>query len=141
MDKKDLYISPKKIKSFIDSQMNKMLRDKDFTASQLPYIMTIGETEGISMKQLSMVVGVDKGLTTRVIHTLIKNGLVVNNSESSRIYRLFLTDEGKEAYNISRGTIEKTVSKLFECLDEDDKKHLRTISDKINKRLDELYEY
>jgi DNA-binding MarR family transcriptional regulator len=141
MDNKDWYSSPKKTKSFIDSRMNKMLKDKCFTASQIPYIMAIGETEGISLKQLSIVVGGDKGLTTRVTHTLIKNGLAVNNSESSKTYRLFLTDKGKEAYIISKETVEKTVGTLFECLDEDDIKHLRKISDKINKRLEELYEY
>lgn len=141
MENCDLFISPKKMRSFMDSHINKLLRDKDFTAAQLPFIMTIGTNEGISMKDLSTKVGADKGLTTRVIQTLIMNGFVENRSGSSRTYQLYLTSKGREAFDYSWAAMDRLMGQLLECLSEEDKAHFRVISAKLNKRLDELYEY
>jgi DNA-binding MarR family transcriptional regulator len=141
MENCDLFISPKKMRSFMDSRINKMLKDKDYTASQLPFIMEIGRNEGVSMKDLSTAIGADKGLTTRVIQTLIANGFVENRSESIRTYRLYLTEKGMEAYSYSKATMDKLLDQLLECLTEEDKDRFRAISLKINKRLDELYQY
>lgn len=125
----------------MDSRINKVLKGKDFTASQLPFIMEIGKNEGISMKDLSAAIGADKGLTTRVMQTLMANGFVENRSESARTYRLYLTDKGREAFEYSKAAMCKLMEQILECLTEDDMEHLRTISTKVNKRLDELYEY
>jgi DNA-binding MarR family transcriptional regulator len=141
MENCDLFISPKKMRSFMDSRINKMLKDKDYTASQLPFIMEIGKNGGVSMKDLSTTIGADKGLTTRVIQTLIANGFVENRSESTRTYKLYLTEKGMEAYSYSKATMDKLLGQLLECLTEEDREHFRVISQKINKRLDELYEY
>jgi DNA-binding MarR family transcriptional regulator len=141
MKSRDLYVSPKKMKSYINSKINKMLKDQDFTASQIPYILEIGDNEGTSMKQLSMSLGADKGLTTRVIKALIKNGFVANNIRSGPTYSLCLTDKGREAYNLSTTIIDNALNDLLECLSDDDMEHFKAISAKINKRLDELYEY
>jgi DNA-binding MarR family transcriptional regulator len=110
----DQMISPKKMKSILDSQMNKVLKEVGFTASQVPFILEIGVNEGISMKELSIFLGADKGLTAKVVHSLIKNGLVENRSESSRKYRLFFTRKGKEAYVLSKTTLDNILSKVFE---------------------------
>ncbi|MDW5563905.1 MAG: winged helix-turn-helix transcriptional regulator [Methanomassiliicoccus sp.] len=136
-----MFVSPKKMRSFMDSYMNKLLKDKEFTASQLPFIMEVGDNEGISMKDLCTSLGADKGLTTRVIRNLIENGFVENRSESSRTYKLFLTKKGEEAFDYSKSAMEDLMSRMLECLDEEDKVHLRSISAKLNKRLDELYKY
>jgi DNA-binding MarR family transcriptional regulator len=129
------------MRSFMDSNINKMLKGSDFTASQLPFIMEIGNNEGISMKDLSTAIGADKGFTTRVIQALIGNGLVENRSESVRTYKLYLTAKGREAFDFSCAAMEDLLGKLLECLDEREMEQLRGISVKINKRLDDLYEY
>ncbi len=141
MDKSDLFISPKKMRSFMDSRMNRILKDKDLTASQIPFIMEIGKNEGLSMKELCTSLGADKGLTTRVVQTLIANGLVDNRSESSRTYRLYLTVKGRDAFCDSKEAMEIILDQVLECLDEEDLEHFRKITEKINKRLDELYTY
>ncbi len=141
MDKCDLFISPKKMRSFMDSRINKMLKGKDFTASHIPYILEIGKNEGVSMKDLCTSIGADKGLTTRVIQALIANGMVENRSGSSRTYRLYLTEKGMEAFRLSRNALEDIMGQILECLDEEDIEHFRAINAKIKKRLDELYEY
>lgn len=141
MRDRDLFISPKKMRSFMDAHVNKILKDKDFKASQIPFIMEIGNNEGISMKDLCTLTGADKGLTTRVVKTLIENGFVENKSERNRTYELNLTNKGREAYLFSEAAMEKILGQLLECLDDKDKEDLRRVSAKLDKRLDELYRY
>jgi DNA-binding MarR family transcriptional regulator len=103
--------------------------------------MTIGDNDGISMREVCSILGADKGLTTRVIRNLIEKGLVANRNESGRIYQLYLTESGKEAYQFSTETKDKCLEQLLEGLDEKDIEDLRRISKKIERRIDELYEY
>ncbi len=141
MEKSDLFISPKKMRSYMDSRLNRVLKDKDLTASQIPFIMEIGKSEGLSMKELCTSLGADKGLTTRVVQVLIANGFVENRSESSRSYKLYLTEKGWGAFNFSKEAMEVILDELLECLEEEDLEHLRRLVQKINRRLDELYTY
>lgn len=129
------------MKSYCCSQMNKMLKGKDFSPSQVVFILTIGENESISMKDVCSIIGADKGLTTRVIRNLIEKGLVVNRSESNRTYKLYLTEAGREAYDLSTNVMDKAMEQLFEGLDEKDMEDMRRISEKIERRIDDLYEY
>jgi DNA-binding MarR family transcriptional regulator len=141
MTKKNLFVSPQKMKSYWRSQMNRMLKGKDFLSSQVPFILTIGDNEGISMKDVCSTIGADKGLTTRVIRTLIEKELVVNRSESIRTYKLYLTEKGREAYDLSMNARDKALELLIEGLDEKDMADMRRISEKIERRIDDLYEY
>ena len=141
MRNKDLFVSPQKMKSYWGSQMNKMLKGEAFSSSQVPFILTIGNSEGISMKEICATLGADKGFTTRVIRTLIEKGLVVNRSESSRTYKLSLTESGREAYHLSTKVVDKTMEQLLEGLDEKDIEDMRRIAKKIERRIDDLYEY
>ena len=111
MSNRDLFISPKKMISFMDAQVNKVLKDKDLKASQIPFIMEIGNKEGVSMKDLCTLTGADKGMTTRVVKALIDNGLVENRSESVRTYELYLTEKGREAYRFSEEALEEIIGR------------------------------
>lgn len=141
MDYRELFISPQKIKSFMDSYMNRMLKDQDFTAAQVPFIMVIGKNEGLSMREISTKLGIDKGLTTRVIKDLIKKDLVMNNCEAARTSKLYLTTKGKKAYKHSIKVLEKAAGQIFEVLEPEEYECMRKMVSKINDRLDELYEY
>jgi DNA-binding MarR family transcriptional regulator len=141
MRNKDLFVSPQKMKSYWGSQMNKVLKGKEFSSSQVPFIMIIGDSGGISMKEVCAALGADKGLTTRVVRTLIEKGLVENRSESGRSYKLYLTESGKDAYHFSTEAMDKSMEQLLEVLDEEDLEDMRRIAGKIEKRIDDLYEY
>jgi DNA-binding MarR family transcriptional regulator len=141
MRNKDLFVSPQKMKSYWGSQMNKMLKGKDFSSSQVAFILTIGDNAGISMKDVCATLGADKGFTTRVIRALIEKGLVVNRSESSRTYKLYLTETGREAYDLSTDVLDKALEQLLKGLEEKDIEDLRRITKKIERRIDDLYEY
>jgi len=93
------------------------------------------------MKELSILTGSDKGLTTRRVRALIQNDYVTNITESNRTYRLYLTQRGVDAFNLSKSAIEQILNSLFECLDENDKQNLRVITEKLSRRLDDSYKY
>ncbi|MEI6795305.1 MAG: MarR family transcriptional regulator [Methanomassiliicoccales archaeon] len=141
MRNKDLFVSPQKMKSYWGSQMNRMLKGENFSSSQVAFILTIGDNEGISMKEVCAALGADKGLTTRVIRNLIEKDLVVNRNESSRTYKLSLTETGREAYDLSTKALDKALEQLLEDLDEKDLEDMRRIAKKIESRIDDLYEY
>ncbi|MDD1771510.1 MAG: hypothetical protein LUQ09_01170 [Methanomassiliicoccales archaeon] len=141
MKNSDLFVSPRKMKSFIDTRLNIILKDREFKSSHVPYIFEIGNNDGCSMKELSILIGSDKGLTTRVVRNLIENDYVTNITESSRTYRLYLTEKGIEAYDISKVAMDQIFEFLFECLNSEDKENLKSITSKLNKRLDESYKY
>ena len=137
----DLFISSRRMKSFIDTRINLMLKDQDFKACHVPYILEIGNNEGCSMKELSILTGSDKGLTTRVVRSLIENDYVANITESNRTYRLFLTQKGVDAFNISKSAVEQVLGSLFESLDENDRRNLEIVNEKLIRRMDASYRY
>jgi DNA-binding MarR family transcriptional regulator len=141
MRNNSLFVSPQKMKSYWCSQMNRMLKGKDFSSSQMPFILTIGDNEGISMKEVCITTGVDKALTTRVIRSLIEKCLVENRSGSSKPYKLYLTKTGREAYDLSKNVRDQAMEQLLEGLDEKDMDDMRRITEKIEGRIDDLYKY
>lgn len=134
----DHIVWPRKMKSFLDSNINKKLKGTDFTASQIPFIIAMAEMEGASMKDLSAVLGIDKGLATRVVKALIENGYAVNRSGAGRTYRLYLTDKGRWALDLAIENMEQAIGQVLECLNEQELACLKDIVRKLNNRLDEL---
>lgn len=137
----DFFITSRKMKSFIDARINMLLKDQEFKACHVPYILEIGNNEGCSMKELSILTGSDKGLTTRVVRTLIESDYVTNITESNRTYRLYLTQKGVDAFNLSKSAIEQVLSSLFEALSEADKHNLKVVNEKLSRRMDASYKY
>jgi len=129
------------MKSVMDSQMNRLLKDTNFKSSQLPFIISIGEKDGCSMKDLCLMLGIDKGLVTRVVKTLIKNGYVINTSRSGKAYKLSLTENGREAFKTLSEVVDRVIEDVVNVLDEDDIVALKRITAKMNKKLDESYKY
>ncbi|MFA5312022.1 MAG: MarR family winged helix-turn-helix transcriptional regulator [Methanomassiliicoccales archaeon] len=141
MKYKDLFVSPQKMKSVMDSQVNRLLKDTGLKSSHLPFIISIGENDGCSMKDLCLMLGIDKGLVTRVVRALINDGLVINASQSGKTYKLSLTEEGREAFKISSNVIDQVIEDVINVLDEDDIIAMRRITAKMNKKFDESYKY
>jgi DNA-binding MarR family transcriptional regulator len=136
-----LFIYSRKMNAFSDTRINLLLKDQDLKACYVPYILEIGNNEGCSMKELSILTGSDKGLTTRMVRALIQSDYVTNITESNRTYRLYLTQKGVEAFDISKSAIEQVLNNLFESLDETDKHNLKVVTEKLSRRMDASYRY
>lgn len=139
IDRFDWFLSPRKLKSFFDAKANNRLKKAGISSSQLQFIIGIRRHEGVSLRELSEIVGVDKALTTRAIKKLIVKGFAEAIPTKGRAYNLRLTDKGLEIEAFAKSVINEIQDTLFEYLSEEDKERLAVIMTKIKKKLDEEY--
>ena len=79
-----------------------VVRKYHITIAEEPYFMAIQSHDGATQEELTALVGVDKAMTTRVIHSLEHKGLVKrvqdkNDKRQNRIYKSEKADEISES--------------------------------------------
>ena len=79
----------------------KHIRDLGLTSSQFDVVVTLGNTDGISMTDLAEKTLVTKGTLTGIIDRLEKKGLVarVVPPENRRSFIIVLTPKGEQTFN------------------------------------------
>ena len=93
MNRCEVDINPRAIKNYIEKRVSQTSESMGLKRTHGQFLKTIYDNEGLSLKELSNEMYVDKSLTTRVIKSLIDNGFVINMNNESREYRLYLTDK------------------------------------------------
>lgn len=135
MNRCEVDINPRAIKNYIEKRVSQTSESMGLKRTHGQFLKTIYDNEGLSLKELSNEMYVDKSLTTRVIKSLIDNGFVINMNSKSREYRLYLTDKGNDAV----GKIDKIVNDawddLLSELTDDEMETLTRIHMKINEKL------
>ena len=135
MNRCEVDINPRAIKNYIEKRVSQTSESMGLKRTHGQFLKTIYDNEGLSLKELSNEMYVDKSLTTRVIKSLIDNGFVINMNNESREYRLYLTDKGNDAV----GKIDKIVNDawddLLSELTDDEMETLTRIHMKINEKL------
>ena len=112
MNRCEVDINPRAIKNYIEKRVSQTSESMGLKRTHGQFLKTIYDNEGLSLKELSNEMYVDKSLTTRVIKSLIDNGFVINMNNESREYRLYLTDKGNDAVS----KIEKIVNDAWDEL-------------------------
>lgn len=125
------------------SIINSKLIDLNIKSGQHDFLYVISKKEGISQKELSEILYVGKSTTAKAVKNLLENDYVkkVQDENDNRIYRLYLTEKGKEIFpkiqsvfldlvaifsrNLSKSEEEQTLIVLKRILD--------TISEEKNK--------
>lgn len=131
------HITPRAIKQYLDKKLTSKIEPLGLQGSQGPYLMTIAEVPGSSMKEVSAYLMVDKSITTRTIGALIDAGFVLNNSEDARRYSLVLTDKGKDAVKVIKDTSNRIWEELLSDLTEEEMTVFKSAVDKINSKFNE----
>lgn len=131
------HITPRAIKQYLDKKLTSKIEPLGLQGSQGPYLMTIAEVPGSSMKEVSAYLMVDKSITTRTIGALIDAGFVSNNSEDARRYSLVLTDKGKDAVKVIKDTSNRIWEELLSDLTEEEMTVFKSAVDKINAKFNE----
>ena len=126
---------PRAMIEYLNRIIDQELNDKSIQPSWGPFIKAIKVHEGLSLKDLSSIIMVDKSLSTRTVRTLIENGYVENRSEVDRKYNLYLTEKGKDLSIRMESAFNKAWAELFSDLNDDEKTVLRIISKKIYNRI------
>ncbi|MBV7271836.1 winged helix-turn-helix transcriptional regulator [Clostridium sp. PL3] len=125
------------------SIMNFKLRDLDIKSGQHDFFYVISKIEGISQKELSEHLYIGKSTTAKAVKSLVENGYVkrVKDQKDKRIYKLYLTDKGKEISFKIEATFLELVSTFSKCLSDKEeeqtlqalKKILNTLHEEKNK--------
>ena len=128
-------INPRAIKNYIEKRVSQTSESMGLKRTHGQFLKTIYDNEGLSLKELSNEMYVDKSLTTRVIKSLIDNGFVNNMNNESREYRLYLTDKGNDAVSKIEKIVNDAWDELLSELTDDEMETLTRIHMKINEKL------
>ena len=92
--------------------MNSKLQGVPIRSGQHDFLYVISQNEGITQKELSELLYVDKSTTAKAVKDLVSKGYVekVTLKEDRRFARLYLTDKGRQI----KPHIQKT---FFELMD------------------------
>lgn len=135
MNRCEVDINPRAIKNYIEKRVSQTSESMGLKRTHGQFLKTIYDNEGLSLKELSNEMYVDKSLTTRVIKSLIDNGFVINMNNESREYRLYLTDKGNDAVSKIEKIVNDAWDELLSELTDDEMETLTRIHMKINEKL------
>lgn len=135
MNRCEVDINPWAIKNYIEKRVSQTSESMGLKRTHGQFLKTIYDNEGLSLKELSNEMYVDKSLTTRVIKSLIDNGFVINMNNESREYRLYLTDKGNDAVSKIEKIVNDAWDELLSELTDDEMETLTRIHMKINEKL------
>lgn len=79
-----------------------VVKKYNITVAEEPFFMAISSHNGATQEELTALVGVDKAMTTRVIHSLESKGLVkrMQDEKDKRQNRIYKTDKVDEINEI-----------------------------------------
>ena len=102
--------------------MNNELKHLNLSSGLYNYLLELADGKHRSMKELSVLVGVDNGYTTRAISKLEQRKLVVKfqSEEDGRSYLVSLTEEGEKLIPVIEDSINKWVSIISKGVSEKD---------------------
>lgn len=77
---------------------DKVLAPYEIGSGQLMFLFYINEHEGVTMQEVTRVIEVDKGTTTKSIQKLIEEGYIQSNTDENdrRVRRLYTTQKAAE---------------------------------------------
>lgn len=125
---------PGMMKTYIDKRVNVKIAPLGLTSSNVLFLMAVRRKEGISLKELTAYIMVDKALTTRTVRQLIDKGLIENRG-TGREYSLFLTDSGRETESKVRKAYRESHVEMLDCLTPEERVEINRILGKIMKKL------
>lgn len=129
---------PEKINKCINLLATEYLKDTNLKPYYVPYILNIERVDGISQKQLKVLIPFDKSRISVVVHELIDKGLIYNDGVG-RNSSLHLTDDGRASYSVCKMFFDIVKKEIFGW-DDDIEEEIRRQNKMFNDRLDALIE-
>ena len=132
-----IFCFPKKMNQCVKLFASLYLKDTRIKPQYLIFISGIGNSDGISQKDLNELVPFDKSYVSTVVRELIELGFVYNDS-SGKVHCLRLTDFGRDIYAMSSMMFDLLDKTMFDVLTDEEKRALEQIMQKLNNRADEI---
>jgi DNA-binding MarR family transcriptional regulator len=110
----------------------------DLHKNQYIFLTRICENEGISLKELSIMLKVDKTTTTKAVQKLIRDGYATKEKDEldARIFRLFPAAKSKAVYQMIIDEENRAIDKCFEGFDAQDIERIHELLRKMNANLE-----
>lgn len=107
---------------------------KDYTLRQLYYIELINKNRGISISDLSRILGVKKSTVSVAINQLIELEIVkkTQSDTDKRFYYLDLTPKGEDIIKKHMQVHKNTIKKILDILNPEEVDYFIEIIDKIS---------
>jgi len=92
-------------------------------SGQYVFLGTLAQHEGISQKDLSQLIKIDKTTTAKALKKLEKEGYIyrLQDQNDKRYNQLYLTEKGKEFLPVMRKKLRNTTKILTKNMNEDQK--------------------
>ncbi|MDD4221842.1 MAG: MarR family transcriptional regulator [Methanomethylophilus sp.] len=124
-------VSPHIMKSYMRNRTEAVLSTYGLNPGDGPFLMEIGDCGGMSLKELSTEMMVDRGLTTRTVSRLLAGDFIENRSLDRRIYRVWLTPRGTEVREALLKTFKQTKEELTANFTSEEKAELIRLMHKM----------
>lgn len=121
----------------MQSIINFKLADTDIKSGQQDFLLIISLNEGISQTELSNILFVGKPTTAKAVNNLINSGYITRerDEKDKRIYRLYLTEKGKEIAPLIKTTFSEIMGIFTRNLPGDEYEQTLVMLKKILKSL------
>jgi DNA-binding MarR family transcriptional regulator len=105
----------------------------DITPEQFGVLARLREQEGVNQSQLGEKMLKDRHNLTRILNLLEKRGCIERRQDSAdkRIYRLFLTESGKDLQEKLTPIVTGHLDQILDRVTTDDRKNMRRILEQI----------
>ncbi len=134
-----LLVFPKRVNRAVRALINKYLKDARLKSNHLLLIKGIGDSDGISQRDLGVIVPFDKSYISTTVHELMDMGLVFNEGDG-KVHCLKLTDSGRDVWVLTNVMFDNFESRFSEVLTDEDRVALATAMTKISDFLDQVAE-
>jgi len=112
----------------------------DLSLVQCHVLSEVGDSEGLSVNDLSTKLNLDKSTTSRHITNLVKAGLIdrLENPTDRRYFTLSLTKSGMETYSSINDTMDDYYEQLLKSLTEDQQQQISDAFELISEAINQL---
>lgn len=109
------------------------LRETGFRIRELRVLRLIDDTPGTTFAEIAKATGLERSLTSRIIRTLLGDGLIAreNSLEDARVFLLTTTPKGQNIRRIARQLSDRLEVVLTEPLSEQELATLDGILDRL----------
>jgi Transcriptional regulators len=130
------FVNPQRFKSFYTKLVRERLKETKLTESSIYFVIVLDDKVGMSLKELSSYVGVDKALTTRMVKAFVDIGYFRKEKGPGNEYSVTLTEEGMAAREKGRKVVEEVMSYLTSDFSEEELHSMNSIIAKFVKKMD-----
>lgn len=139
MDSELIPIYVENFKSYMNKSITQVIKKYDISMIQFKPIVLLNhyQEDGLSLRDLTEKIGIDKANVTRVINSLLDEEIVYKSDDKLRGYKLKLTEKGLEIANEMLKERDKTTQIIFKGFEDNEKEQFFKLLKKMCESLKE----